>query len=163
MPELASLHDAMYDRGVTVLGISMDTEGPEVVNTSSKRLRITYPVLLGNDSVADAYDEVYALPSTFIIDQQGMIVQHIIGLLDIPPASRHLTSCNILSCNYPRGYMQVISFFAFFSGSDSDASTRPRWARMAFLISSRESSVSANHSLTLSRPWTNPLRAVTVP
>jgi peroxiredoxin len=82
MPLLAQLHREWEIRGVTVLGISLDRGDTEIITHYTKRLAIPYPVLLDSDAVAAAYD-VVALPTTYIIDADGMITNHITGLVNI--------------------------------------------------------------------------------
>jgi len=82
MPLLAQLHSKWEPHGITVLGISLDHGDNEVVTLYTKRLSIPYPILLGSDSVATAYN-VAALPTTYVIDANGMITSHIIGLVNI--------------------------------------------------------------------------------
>ena len=82
MPLLAQLHNKWEPHGITVLGISLDHGDNEVVTHYTKRLSIPYPILLGSDSVATAYN-VAALPATYVIDANGMITSHITGLVNI--------------------------------------------------------------------------------
>ncbi len=57
-----------------VIGVSMDDATPEVVATVSK-LKIDYPVLMGDEHLGEAYGGVLGLPVTFLIDQHGKIRQ----------------------------------------------------------------------------------------
>ncbi len=68
------------DRGLVIIGVSMDDEGWEAVTPFVKSLGINYRVVLGNDDVAQAYGGVDALPTTFLIDRQGNIATVHVGL-----------------------------------------------------------------------------------
>ena len=68
------------DRGFSVLGVSMDDEGWEVVKPFLRDLEVNYRVVIGNDSVAQSYGGVDALPSAFLIDREGRIAAIHIGL-----------------------------------------------------------------------------------
>ena len=55
-----------------VIGISMDDAAPEVIATVS-RLKVNYPVLMGDEYLGEAYGGVLGLPVTFLIDRDGKI------------------------------------------------------------------------------------------
>lgn len=88
---LAQLHREWEERGVTVLGISLDHGDTEIITHYTNRLGIPYPILLGSDAVATAY-QVIALPATYVIDTNGMITNHITGLVNIEELEAVLNS-----------------------------------------------------------------------
>jgi peroxiredoxin len=65
------------DRGFAVLGVSFDEEGWAAIKPFVKVHEMNYRVLLGTEDMGKMYDEVQALPTTFLIDRQGRVaVQH---------------------------------------------------------------------------------------
>ncbi len=68
------------DKGFSVLGVSMDDEGWEVVKPFLANLGVNYRVVIGNDATAQIYGGVDALPTTFLIDRNGKIAAVHIGL-----------------------------------------------------------------------------------
>lgn len=62
------------DKGFSVVGVSMDEGGWEVVRPFLDQLKVNYPVLLGTDETAGNFGGVEVLPTTFIIDKNGRIV-----------------------------------------------------------------------------------------
>jgi peroxiredoxin len=68
------------DKGFEVLGVAMDDEGWEVVKPFLSDLGVNYRVVIGNDSTADSYGGVDALPTTFLIDRSGKIAAVHVGL-----------------------------------------------------------------------------------
>ena len=81
MPDLQDLHEEFGPHGLHVVGISLDQEGAEVVTPFAERLEVTYPLALDPEgSVADAFGDVWALPTTYILDGEGQIVERVIGL-----------------------------------------------------------------------------------
>jgi cytochrome c biogenesis protein CcmG/thiol:disulfide interchange protein DsbE len=68
------------DRGFSVLGVSMDDEGWEVVKPFLADLGVNYRVVIGNDATAQIYGGVDALPTTFLIDRNQKIAAIHIGL-----------------------------------------------------------------------------------
>lgn len=55
IPVLNAFHAAHADDGVTVLGVSVDAEGLEVVEPFAREHEIAYPVLLGDEALARRY------------------------------------------------------------------------------------------------------------
>ena len=78
MPDLQQVADELGPQGVTVLGLSADVGDPEVVAKFLRRHRITYPVLIADESAVSAYG-VTMLPTTFLVDQQGIVRQRYLG------------------------------------------------------------------------------------
>jgi len=68
------------DKGFEVLGVAMDDEGWESVKPFLADMSVNYRVVIGNDSTAQAYGGVEALPTTFLIDREGKIAAVHIGL-----------------------------------------------------------------------------------
>ena len=75
IPGFVELQKKFGDRGLVVIGVSLDEEGTAFVQKFVKQHGISYPVVLGNKEVAAAYDGIDALPTTFIIDRQGKVVK----------------------------------------------------------------------------------------
>jgi len=70
------------DKGLVVLGVSMDDEGWEVVKPFAKEMKVNYRLVIGNDQTAQLYGGVDALPTTFLIDRDGRIAAVHVGLAD---------------------------------------------------------------------------------
>jgi peroxiredoxin len=69
------------DRGFATLGVSMDEDGWKAVMPFVAQKAINYPVVLGDDRVAQLYGGVDSLPSTFLIDREGRIASVHLGLV----------------------------------------------------------------------------------
>jgi peroxiredoxin len=68
------------DKGFAVIGVAMDDEGWEIVKPFLGKLGVNYRVVIGNDSIAQLYGGVDALPTTFLIDRNGKIAAAHVGL-----------------------------------------------------------------------------------
>ena len=68
------------DKGFAVIGVAMDDEGWDVVKPFAQERRINYRLVMGNDTVAQQFGGVEALPTTFLIDREGRIASVHIGL-----------------------------------------------------------------------------------
>jgi len=59
--------------GLVFVGVSVDTDGPEVVRRFIKEHGVNYTVVMADDKVVDAYAPIEGYPTTFIIDRDGLI------------------------------------------------------------------------------------------
>lgn len=71
-----------YGKDVQVIGITVDENPMQVVPPFVKEFKINYPILIGTDEVYQKYGNINAIPTMFIIDRKGRIVNKHIGLLD---------------------------------------------------------------------------------
>lgn len=77
IPTFNKLHRELAGRA-TVLGISMDEEGAEVVRPFLKKHPMEYPVVLGSEPLAERFD-IEQLPVTLIFDRAGKQVARFEG------------------------------------------------------------------------------------
>jgi cytochrome c biogenesis protein CcmG/thiol:disulfide interchange protein DsbE len=73
MPWFEEFSNRYRDRGLVVIGLSMDEEGWKAVRPVLGKLKITYPIGLGNRAIAKSYGVTQSLPITFLIDRNGKI------------------------------------------------------------------------------------------
>jgi peroxiredoxin len=79
MPHYADFWNRNRSRGVEVVGIVVDSGEPSEIEDFVREHRIPYRQLLGNDAVVDAFGAGQGLPTTFVIDGKGTIVQKMVG------------------------------------------------------------------------------------
>jgi peroxiredoxin len=78
MPWFDEFQRTYRDRGLVVLGISLDTDGWTSVTPYVESKKIGYRVMVGNENFARTYATPGAVPTTLIIDKAGRIaVTHI--------------------------------------------------------------------------------------
>lgn len=80
MPDFMKLHDAYKNKGVTFLGISLDT-GLGPVKRYVRTEKVNYPILMGNSKLVADYGNFSAIPQTFVIDAEGRINRQFMGLV----------------------------------------------------------------------------------
>jgi len=80
MPWFVDLQKQYASQGLQVIGVAMDDSGEETIARFAQQMGINYPVLIGKEAVGDAYGGVEFLPTTFIIDRQGKVVDRVFGL-----------------------------------------------------------------------------------
>ena len=74
IPYLIELQKRYGDRGLAVIGVSLDEQGPDVVKEFVKQLGVNYPIVIGNEKITEAYGGIEGIPTTFVIDRQGRVV-----------------------------------------------------------------------------------------
>lgn len=74
--ELEKLYRKYRDRGVVILGISMDSGGGAVqkVKDFAERNNLTYSMLMDDGKASESY-AVYNIPATYILDRNHIIVK----------------------------------------------------------------------------------------
>ena len=81
MPWFAEFQNMYKDRGLSVVGVSMDDDGWTSVKPYLTKTKINYRVVIGNDDLSKAYGTIDTLPETFIIDRQGRIAAEFSGMV----------------------------------------------------------------------------------
>lgn len=81
IPWFADFSRQYRDKGVVVIGVSLDDEGWRVVTPFIKTAQIPYAIVLGNDTVAKAYG-IENMPDTFLIDREGRVAAAYNGVVD---------------------------------------------------------------------------------
>jgi thiol-disulfide isomerase/thioredoxin len=79
IPELIALQKQYGDR-LQIIGISEDDDPPEKVLKFARQQGINYPVVMSTPEIIAAYGGVPALPTSYVIDPQGRVVQKHSGL-----------------------------------------------------------------------------------
>jgi cytochrome c biogenesis protein CcmG/thiol:disulfide interchange protein DsbE len=81
VPDLVALQTKYGDR-LQVIGLVVDDEDEAAVRAFAKRYAINYPIAMATNEMRIRFGGVPALPTSFIIDAQGRVVQKHIGLRD---------------------------------------------------------------------------------
>jgi len=80
IPELIELQSKYKDQ-LQIIGVSMDEDAsPNQVRAFAAKAGINYPVVMGKDIAAE-YGGVPALPTSFVVNRDGGVVQKHVGLL----------------------------------------------------------------------------------
>ena len=91
IPWLIEMQQKYASKGFTILGVDVDDEGNNVVsaytakerfNVNGEKLPMNYPILRGNDAVADKFGGLLGYPTSFLISRDGKIVKKVQGLVD---------------------------------------------------------------------------------
>lgn len=81
IPDLVELQ-AKYKEQLQVIGLVVDDDDLDAIQKFIRVFRINYPVAITSDDVRIQYGGIAALPTSFLLDSQGRVVQKHVGLRD---------------------------------------------------------------------------------
>jgi thiol-disulfide isomerase/thioredoxin len=81
IPGMLEVYGKYKDKGVEIVGVSLDRGGFRDVTPFAKKLNITYPIVIGSQALTDAYGGIDAIPTTFFVDKKGNIVNKHVGYM----------------------------------------------------------------------------------
>lgn len=79
IPVLSKLHRQYGDKGVVVLGVSLDQEGLEALSAFVHENLIPYKILMGDKRITRAFGGISSIPTLYIIDREGRLVRKLAG------------------------------------------------------------------------------------
>lgn len=89
-PELVGLQEEWKDRPFRIVGISLDTYAGDEVEDFVENFHIQYPVFVDQTDLANGFGGAYALPTTFLVDAEGIIRKRWVGLFPFDEAREEL-------------------------------------------------------------------------
>ncbi len=81
IPALIRIHDKYKDQGFSVIGVSMDEGGRRVVEKFVEKLKINYPVFIGDAKLGRGFGGVMGIPVTFLVDREGNLAKRLDGYI----------------------------------------------------------------------------------
>jgi thiol-disulfide isomerase/thioredoxin len=81
IPDLVELQNKYQDR-LQILGLVVDDEDQDAIKKFVAKFHINYPVAMATDALRLEYGGIPALPTSFVLDSQGRVVQKHEGLRD---------------------------------------------------------------------------------
>jgi thiol-disulfide isomerase/thioredoxin len=88
IPSLIEFQKKYSDKGFTLLGVAMDDDGAKVVqpfvqktkfDVNGEKMPMNYPIVIGNDSVADKFGGLIGYPTSVLLTRDGKVAKTIIG------------------------------------------------------------------------------------
>ncbi|MBW7992555.1 MAG: TlpA family protein disulfide reductase [Planctomycetes bacterium] len=79
IPHFIELHEQYKDKGVEIVGISLDQAGVSVVKAFVQKFQIKYPIMMTDGKVDKAFGGIPSIPTTFLIDSAGNISKKYVG------------------------------------------------------------------------------------
>jgi cytochrome c biogenesis protein CcmG/thiol:disulfide interchange protein DsbE len=91
MPVFAAWQRQYGPRGLQIIGISMDDDAGQARRLVT-RLKLDYPVAMGEERLGARYGGVLGLPLTFLIDSHGVVRAQFQGETDLKLIERQMTA-----------------------------------------------------------------------
>jgi thiol-disulfide isomerase/thioredoxin len=82
IPGYVALQKKYADRGLVIVGVSVDRKGETAVPPFAKKMSINYPLALATPEVIEAFGGIEAIPTTFLIDREGKIRHRKVGAME---------------------------------------------------------------------------------
>jgi thiol-disulfide isomerase/thioredoxin len=80
LPHFVELHDTYKSKGFSMIGISLDQQGPDVVRTFAKQWKMNYPIVVDSSGeVGMAYGGIRSIPTTLLIGRDGSVLDMFVG------------------------------------------------------------------------------------
>lgn len=90
IPWMIDFQHKYAGQGFTMLGVAMDDEGAEVVtpfvqktqfDVNGHSMTMNYPIVIGDDDIADKFGGLIGYPTSFLITRDGKIAKKYLGLV----------------------------------------------------------------------------------
>ncbi len=81
IPALNRLYKEMQERGLVMIGMTLDRGSPDRVADAVARLHIEYPLAVADYGVQSAFGGIRAVPTKILIDRQGRVRDRIVGVI----------------------------------------------------------------------------------
>jgi thiol-disulfide isomerase/thioredoxin len=81
IPGMMKVYEKYRAKGLEIIGISLDRGGWDDVKPYLAKNKISYPIVVAGQDLADAYGGIQGIPTTFFIDKKGNIVSKHVGSL----------------------------------------------------------------------------------
>ena len=91
VPQLIALQDRYRAAGLQTIGISMEDK-ESALRDFYRKYKMNYPVVIGNQKIAQEYGGILGLPTTFLIGRDGRIHAKHSGMADFPALEAEIVS-----------------------------------------------------------------------
>jgi peroxiredoxin len=79
IPGYIALQKKYGAQGLVIVGVSMDSKGPQHVKKFAEAHAMNYTILMGDDAITEAFGGFSAIPTTFLIGRDGRILHQKTG------------------------------------------------------------------------------------
>ena len=82
MPSMEKLYRALKGTNFEILAVSIDALGKEAVAPFMKKYNLSFPALMDPDGTIKTLFQTTGVPESFIINQEGILIEKVIGPKD---------------------------------------------------------------------------------
>lgn len=91
IPDLVKLQQQYGPQGFTIIGIAMQYDNPQQVKTMAAEMGMSYPVAIDSSGqAAKRFGGVNLVPTSFLIDKNGRIIERKIGNINRETLARKI-------------------------------------------------------------------------
>ncbi|MBA4537542.1 redoxin domain-containing protein [Bacillus aquiflavi] len=86
MPHMQNFYENNKDQGIEIVAVNLtkSEKGETNVADFSKKYSLTFDILLDKEGDIGMQYQAFTIPTSYIIDQNGMIIKKIVGPMDEP-------------------------------------------------------------------------------
>ncbi len=81
IPAFTEIYDKYKDKGLEIIGVSLDQEGWSIVRPFLEKTKVNYPIVIGDGKLATAYGGIQGIPTSFIVDKEGNLAARHVGMM----------------------------------------------------------------------------------
>ena len=82
IPSFIDIQNEFGPKGLTIIGISTDQGGSTLVAKFTKKMKINYPVAIGDSQTPRNFGGILGIPTSFLVNRQGLVVKRYDGYID---------------------------------------------------------------------------------
>jgi len=86
-PELNAIYEKYKDRGVELVGVTIQSGDADDVEPKVEELKMKYPIVLGDDKIENGFGGLMGLPMTYVLAKDWTIDKRYIGSTPFKKAS----------------------------------------------------------------------------
>ena len=81
IPDFIKVYKTYKSKGLIIIGIALDEDGWSQVKPFVDKNKISYSIVLGTAEVVQQYGGINGIPTTFIVDKKGNVIDNQVGML----------------------------------------------------------------------------------
>ena len=79
IPDWNKLYARYREKGLVVLGVTIRSGWASDIKPDAEKLKMAYPVVVGNDDVEEGFGGIWGFPTTFLVNRKGQIYKKYTG------------------------------------------------------------------------------------